>query len=270
MPMLDTNLDDFDIDSIELPNAAKKSGFVRMIISGPSNSGKTFCFKYLLSKVFAKQYDYFLIYGKTDDTAQEYIDIIAAAGKKYQYFKQFSEGHIDMLKSKQKKFQDEGKLPVRVMIIIDDFNDRNTKYEKGMIDLFTMSRHFCASVVNIVHDLTFVDPSARNSATHIVFTRQDKGAVYETLFKEYFAIVCGRSPQYEGMTQSAIQRDFIEFLDDSAAGYTALILCSEKKKVLDRPTIHTILYKIKAEKVVRKKKMDPASLKQALEQITGN
>ena len=163
------------------PDPIKKSGFLRIAISGPSDSGKSHLFEYFAHKYFSRLYEVFIVFCSSDDQRAKYAKIL---NTKHCY-KSYDSSIIDTVMQAQDKKEKSGGIPFRIMIIYDDFANRSTRTDNSIFDQFISDRHSAISICMILHDIMLLDRVSRNMLTHIFMTRQLQTQVYENMAEQY-------------------------------------------------------------------------------------
>lgn len=227
------NLDDIKKNK---PDIKTKENFIRMAIVGPSDSGKTYLFKYIAKKVLLAQYDLIVVFCGSEDTRMEYA-------RELQTEFIYPEYRPDVIKL-IKQVQSEVKKPNTILVVYDDYATRNTKYNKELFDLAISGRHSCISFVMILHDLVCLDRIVRDNLTHMIVTRQQAQNVYETLAKEYLWMTV--KSEMPDATDIKVKNFIVNLLHNTTGNYNMIILCLQKIKKEPNKTLSDYVYQLRA------------------------
>jgi hypothetical protein len=163
-----------------IANKHISDGYIRCIIVGSSNSGKTYSLIYLLP-LLKKPEEIFIF--STDLSQPIYDYAIALCGDDIQVHKynEFPNPSLIEDKDNQKYFKDNN----HTIFIFDDINIK--QMEKKLIPFFTKSRHFNISVILIYQRFHDIPLTIRHNANLFLIFKSSFGysTIYIT-FKQYF------------------------------------------------------------------------------------
>lgn len=188
------NKDYLDLDvwdgKIETPNPLKKSGFMRMLIVGPSDSGKSYLLEHLAKKKLKKLYEKVIVICGSRDTLKDYGNVFDTNS----LYSNYDPRDIDIVKGHQRELEAKGKPMLKVLIVYDDFGTRKNKHDESIFNLAIQGRHDCISFVMVLHDLVLADRIVRDNFTHIILTRQSSYDVYNRLIEEFLLMMADNDP----------------------------------------------------------------------------
>lgn len=237
-------LNEFDISELDrMPDCQTKEGFLRMVIVGPSDSGKTFLFKHLANKIFINQYDVVICFCGSVDTRREYQQLF---NTKFVY-EAYNPEIINRIKAHQEETAKTNKKrhPVaRILIVYDDFANRGTTHNKELFELAISGRHDCISFVMILHDLACLDRIVRDNLTHMIIARQQAAAVYETVAREYLYMAF--AVENQDRSTRDIMKHIMTTLHDNTGGYYFIVVNLIAMKKNTNAKIKDYLTKYKA------------------------
>ena len=201
---------------------------LRMVISGPSGSGKGILTSKLLLETFRGKFTkiyYFSASSTLDDNLlplKKYCEKHLGQGENDPcLYDSWDESVLENIVERQKKVCDyvkaqNSKRIFHICIICDDFATERRVVRGGTLEkLFLRGRHFSASVLVLTQYYRLLSPSIRTNATALAVFRLRSGADKEAIMSENSAIV---------------KRKTLEALDDIATSKAfgfLLILLSE-------------------------------------------
>lgn len=225
------------IPNFEKPNVKGKKGFLRMVITGPSDSGKSYVLK-SFAKILKKQYDVIVVICGSPDTKLEYEKLFDTK----LCFDTLHETIIPSIIEHNKK----KKIPSKALIIYDDFANRQNKNNLDIFKTAISGRHNCISFVMVLHDLVLIDRVVRDQLTHIIITRQTSLNVYETIVNE-FLLVSYKAYVDSNNSKSKDKDDIVKMLQQNTVDHNVVIvLIAEYKKNQDLD-FYGLLKKYKAD-----------------------
>lgn len=229
------------------PNPTNKEHFIRMAITGPSDSGKSYMFKYIFQKFLGKQYELVVIFCGSKDTLKEYKQL---TGSKF-CFETYNAEFIHLLKKQQHNLIKQGKLPLRILIIYDDFSNRKNKGDLEVFNLAIQGRHDCISFIMILHDLITLDRIVLDQMTHIITTRQMSANVFEKLAHQYLATLIENDPKFNKHFIHSKKSDIIKYISkifhNNTNNYNCIVILLERyKKQVNQVHFSDIVKRIKA------------------------
>lgn len=218
-------------EDIKKPNTKTKADFLRMIIVGPSDSGKSYLFKDIAKKKLHGQYDVVIVFCGSSDTLTEYKKIF---NTKMAFLKYDSE-IIETINREQENLVKKGKQMLRVLMIYDDFADRKNKHDNEIFHMAISGRHECMSFVMILHDLVLVDRVLRDQLTHLIITRQASLNVYTTIMQQYLYLAAVNDNEVSNNVKSGKQKlnlYLLKLLISNTNNYQALVFLIYKARTM--------------------------------------
>lgn len=229
----------------------KKTNIMRMIIVGPSNTGKSYLLSHLSKKYLRKLYEMVIVVCGSDDTAKEYQEIFNTK----LVFKADTAHNIlalkvmfATLKKEQEQREKIGLEMLKVLIIYDDYFSRDKKDD----DLFNMcisGRHVCFSVILICHDLVLIDRVARDQATIIIATNQLNNDVNEIIMERYLLAAARVDPLIRkqfGDSKLAVKNYLLDIMQLSTKNNHVIVCLLDEYKSLPSGTFNDLIKIYKA------------------------
>jgi hypothetical protein len=175
---------------------------LRMVISGPSGSGKGILTSKLLLETFRNRFQkiyYFSASSRLDENLgplQKYCEKHLGQGENDPcLYDTWDEAVLENILERQKKVCDyvkaqNSKRKFHICIVCDDFATERTVVRGGTLEkLFLRGRHFSASVLVLTQYYRLLSPSIRTNATALAVFRLRSGADKEAIMSENSAIV---------------------------------------------------------------------------------
>lgn len=236
------DLNKYNINDLNIkPDTKTKENFIRMAIVGPSDSGKSYLFKHIAEKCLLKHYDLIIVFCGSDDTRREYSECL----KTDLVYSSYNPAVIDTLKTLQKKNFDKTGIMNSVLIVYDDYANRNTRYNSEIFDLAISGRHHCISFVMILHDLTCLDRIVRDNLSHLIITRQQAIKVYETIAEEYLFMTAATELDHLN-TKKSINDYLISTLHNNTGNFKMVVVLLQKMKREPNKKLNNYIYWFKA------------------------
>ena len=225
------------IPEFKKPNIKDKANFLRVVICGPSNSGKS----YLLNKLAIKirnHYDVICVYCSSNDTLVEYKKSFKTEVIK----NNFDPEDIDKIKQRNTELEASGENPLKVLCIYDDYANRTNKHDDTVFNMAISGRHHCISWIMVIHDMILIDRVMRDQLTHLFLTRQTAYNIYESIVDYYLLLpamqTCDDKPK--------IRSELMKIMQKSTAYYGVVLIDLENYKKDPNGTLKTLLYRYKA------------------------
>lgn len=185
----------------KIPSTEDKSNFIRLCVSGPSDTGKSVFLQYLYDNVFKYHYDLIVVFCKSDDQLANY----KFGMKTNLCYKTYNTDVVEkIIKNNQ------GVKPLRTLILLDDIIDRASRYNKSIFDLAISGRHNCISLAIVCHSLALLDPVVRNCFSHLCITRQTNEIVYTTIYQDFLQMLA--RTEYPNMTNIQLQKKIVDYM----------------------------------------------------------
>ena len=175
---------------------------LRMVISGPSGSGKGILTSKLLLETFRGKFTkiYYFSASSTLDVnlgpLQKYCEKHLGQGENDPcLYDNWDESVLENIVERQKKVCDyvkaqNSKRRFHICIVCDDFATERRVVRGGTLEkLFLRGRHFSASVLVLTQYYRLLSPSIRTNATALAVFRLRSGADKEAIMSENSAIV---------------------------------------------------------------------------------
>lgn len=219
------------------PNTKDKSNFLRVVICGPSNSGKS----YLLNKLAVKirnHYDLIAIYCSSEDTREEYRKSFKTEVVK----NSFEPEDIDKIKQRNTELEASGENPLKVLCVYDDYACRTNKNDDTIFNMAISGRHACISWIMVIHDMVLIDRVMRDQLSHLFLTRQTAYTIYESIVDYYLLLPAMQNCD----DKSKIRNNLMKLMQKATANYGVILIDLENYKKDPNGTLRTLLYRYKA------------------------
>lgn len=233
-----------DIDKWEpkfkKPNTKSKSDFLRMVICGPSNSGKSYLLNHLASHI-KNHYDLIIIYCGSKDTREEYRKSFKTDIAK----NDFEPNDIEMIKMKNDKLEKNGENPIKTLCIYDDYANRQNKNDNTIFQMAISGRHHCISFIMVIHDMVLIDRVMRDQLTHLFLTRQTAYSIYEGI-ADYYLMLPAMQTAGQNANKKDIKNKLMQIMQKATANFGIIVINLEKYKQNPNGTINDLLLQYKA------------------------
>jgi GTPase SAR1 family protein len=234
-----------DVNNTTLINDKQKDTCLRMIVVGPSNSGKTYFVSHLGAQYLYKRYEIIIIICSSDDTRAQY----GKAFKTVQLFKQPSKELFTKINDFQTKLQDSGKQLMNVLIVYDDNFTRANKNDADVFNNAIAGRHLCISYILVMHDLVLTDRVVRDQCTHLILTRQLTYSILENIAIQYLLGVArcdSRLCPTLKTSNAAVTRYITQLMHKGAEDHNVIVITPENYKKVKNSTFDDIFRNYKA------------------------
>ncbi len=211
------------------PNPIKKENFLRMVICGPSDSGKSFLLKYLGIKYFRRIYETIVVFCGSEDTLKEYGKVL----KTEVLYKHYEPKYLDTIKKNQRELVAKGKPMLKILIIYDDQFTRKNNKDDSIFQAAIGGRHDAMGFCMVLHDLVLTDRVVRDQLTHLILTRQTNYDVFENVVKQFLVLSawkCPKLPLEARQSKRKLISYLVGLLQDSTKNYNVIVILLEAYK----------------------------------------
>lgn len=197
----------------QVPKIADKSNFIRLCISGPSDTGKSQYIQFLYDQVFKYHYDLICVFCKSDDQRLAYkhgmhTNLVYA---------DYRADVIEKIIANNK-----GLKPVRCLVILDDIIDRASRFNKSIFDLAISGRHNLISLCLVTHSLALLDPVVRGCFSHLCLTRQTNEVVYTAVYDDFLQMLA--RCEYPDKTNIELRKAIVNYMHANTANWNVLFI----------------------------------------------
>lgn len=177
----------------------------RLLMSGPSSSGKTNAARWLIDKYYKKCFDRIILMSPTADIDPVWKDL-RGLKKKDRISKMSMRPIKRLMKTQEADVKKNGKRKCKkTLIIFDDaVGDNKIINSPEFLQAFIRGRHFCCSCIVMTQSYTKIPRAVRLQATALFVFPSFKSEI-ERLYDEHGPVQLSKSEFFE-MVQSAIQR----------------------------------------------------------------